>query len=142
MDREPLYTKTRRIPDRSVRGRVRLPKVQTNQPTSMGQEAALAAEIIANWKQIGLAFGGFIVRLLWLWERPVKWIRIFAGLLFMFGALYFNEKRVPHDYREEVAVLIGLFTNNIITTLFKFYKVNEDGLIDKARTWWQSDKHE
>jgi len=106
----------------------------------LAQEQVIVGELLLNWKQIGLAFGGFVVRLLWLWERPVKWLRIIAGLCFMFGALYFNDKHTPHDYREEVAVLIGLFTNNIITTLFKFYKVNEEGLMDRARTWWHSDK--
>lgn len=107
----------------------------------LAQEQIIIGEFFLNWKQFGLALGGFIVRLLWLWERPVKWLRVISGLCFMLGALYFNDKHTPHDYREEVAVLIGLFTNNIITTLFKFYRVNEDGLLQKTRDWWHSDKH-
>jgi len=108
----------------------------------MGQEVALATEVIANWKQIALALGGFIVRLLWFWEDPIKWFRVIAGVLFLLGALYMNQQYVPHDYREVSAALIGLFTNNIIKGLFRWWRVNEDALIDKTVKWWNTDNHE
>jgi hypothetical protein len=106
----------------------------------MGAEiTAMGAEVIANWKQITFAIGGFFVRLLWFWERPVKWLRIVAGILFLLAALYFNSKHTPHDYREVVAALVGLFTNNIISGLFRWWGVNEEGLMNKTKNWWQSD---
>lgn len=108
----------------------------------MATETVLIGEIIMNWKQLMLAFGGFIVRILWVWERPIKWPRILAGFIFMFVALYFNQKHTSHDYREVVAALVGLFTNNIITTLFRWYNVNEDALMRKTKSWWNSDSEE
>lgn len=107
----------------------------------MGQEAALAAEIMANWKQIALAVGGFIVRLLWFWEDPIKWFRVLAGIVFLLGALYLNQRFVDGNYREVTAALIGLLTNNIIKGLFRWWNVNEDALMAKTQRWWNSDKH-
>lgn len=108
----------------------------------MGQEVGLATEIIMNWKQIGLAVGGFVIRLLWFWETPIQWLRIIAGIMFMLAALYFNQKWVAHDYREVSAALIGLFTNNIIQGLFRWWNVNEDALMERTKKWWSSDKKE
>ena len=106
----------------------------------MGAEiTAMGAEVVANWKQILLAVGGFIVRLLWFWQTPIPWMRIIAGILFLLASLYFNSKYTPHDTREVVAALVGLFTNNIIAGLFRWFKVNEDGLMNKTKKWWDSD---
>ncbi len=105
----------------------------------MAAETVLVSDLLMNYKQLMLAFGGFVVRLMWMWEKPIKWLRIIAGLVFLFGALYFNEKHTPHDYRDVVAALIGLFTNNIITTLFTWYSVNEDALMHKKKRWWYGD---
>jgi len=108
----------------------------------MAQEFQTAAEFVLNLKQIMLAMGGFVVRLLWLWESPIAWLRIIAGLIFLMGGLYFNQEWTPRDYQSVSAALIGLFTNNIIAGLFRWWKVNEDGLMDKTRQWWHSDKKE
>lgn len=106
----------------------------------MAQELQTAAEFVLNLKQILLAVGGFIVRLLWIWEQPIPWLRIIAGLLFLMGGLFFNQEFTPHHYQSVAAALIGLFTNNIIAGLFRWWKVNEDGLMDKTFRWWNSDK--
>lgn len=108
----------------------------------MGAEiTAMGAEVIANHKQILFAIIGFVVRLLWFWKTPIPWMRIFAGILFLLTALYFNSKYTPHDFREVVAALAGLFTNNIIEGLFRWFKVNEEGLMSKTKKWWDSDTH-
>ena len=106
----------------------------------MGQEIVVVAEVVAHWKQIMLAIGGFMVRLLWFWERPIKWTRIIAGVLFMLGGLYLSTEYVRPEYQNVSSALIGLFTNNIISGLFRWWGVNEDAIIDRTRRWWESDK--
>lgn len=107
----------------------------------MGQEIIFTVEAVASWKQILLAVAGFLVRILWFWEYPIQWPRVIAGIIFMLGTLYLNRIWVSDDWRDVTALLIGLFTNNIIKGLFRWWKVNEDGLMDKTKKWWDSDRH-
>lgn len=113
----------------------------------MGQEIVVATETLAAWKQLILAACGFVVRFLWFWENPVNWLRLAAAFIFMLTLLYFNGKYVPNDPKDVVswsevgAMFIGFYSNNIIKGLFRFWKVNEDGLMTKTKNWWNSDRH-
>lgn len=104
----------------------------------MGHEAYVLTENVIWWKQGVLALLGFLIRI--IWDGKFPWLRILSGLLFMVAALYFNGKWVSATYREEIACCIGLFTNKIIVGLFRWWKVNEDGLMEKTKKWWNSDK--
>jgi hypothetical protein len=106
----------------------------------MAQEVFVIAEVMAHWKQVCLAIGGFCVRLLWFWERPIKWTRVISGLLFLLGGLYLVTEYVTGDYQSVASALLGLFTNNIIAGLFRWWGVNEDALMDRTNRWWKSDQ--
>jgi hypothetical protein len=103
----------------------------------MAQDVQLVADILMNWKQIMLAIGGYIVRLLWYNERPIKWMRVISGLVFLMMALWLIHEYVNPEWHMVCSALAGLFTNNIIAALFRFWNVNENALMYRAKKWWE-----
>jgi len=106
----------------------------------MAQEVVVIAEAMANWKQFCLAIAGFFVRILWFWQKPINWPRVIAGLIFLMGGFYLITQYVHKDYTGAACLLLGLFVNNIIAGLFRWWGVNEDALMEYTRNWWKSGK--
>lgn len=103
----------------------------------MGADIQVVAEVAANWKQIMLAIGGYIVRLLWYNEHPIRWPRVIAGLIFLMGALWLIHEYVPIQWHMAASALAGLWTNQIISTLFRFWSVNDEALMKWTKKWWE-----
>ncbi len=102
----------------------------------MAQEAIEAATTVAAYKNIGLLCLGFLIKLFW---GDSKWPTVVAGSLMAFGLYFMISEYCPEKYQSAVSILAGMLSINLISTIFKVFKVNEEGLVESCRMWWRSD---
>lgn len=92
-------------------------------------------------KAFGLTVLGYAAKILWDWKNRPSAPKIIAGLL-VCGVIFLSiQELAPTSYQSAFFFVGGMATNNIVNAIFRIAKVSEDGLTQKTKDWWNSDKH-
>lgn len=106
----------------------------------MAQEFHEAVTLLAAFKGLWLAVLGYIIKLLWSWDKKPSTPQIVAGFLFCLASYLLVGNYVSDNYKHGALFMSGLLASSIINAIFKWAKVNEDELMDRTKRWWNSDK--